>query len=82
MASPIGWTDRPDRSPVRIAAKLLLGNQEIAITILNISDDGCQVECDQLLPIGAAVTVGLGNVKADAAVRWSSYEKAGLRFVK
>jgi hypothetical protein len=76
------WVNRPDRDPVSVAAVLVLAGRKMAVEITNVSDDGCQVACQETLPIGAPVRLRLELVSIAATVRWSLAGKAGLRFVK
>ena len=77
-----GWTDRPDRDPISVAGNLILDGRDLAVTLVNVSNDGCLVACDETLPIGVAVSLRVGAVTIGATIRWSTFGKAGLRFVK
>ena len=76
------WTDRNSRETTSYPAIVILtGGQRLPVTIANISNEGCQVECAETLPIGETVRIELaGGIKADANVRWAIPGRAGLRF--
>ncbi|WP_430741969.1 PilZ domain-containing protein [Sphingomonas hankyongi] len=82
MERMAGWIDRPDRDPVSVAASLVIAGRQLMAEITNVSDDGCQIACEENLPIGAAVSLRLELVSIAATVRWSLPGKAGLRFRK
>lgn len=82
MSRVPGWIDRADRDLVSVPASLVLIGRNLPVQITNVSDGGCQIECDETLPIGAAVSLRLELVSIAATVRWSVLGKAGLRFVK
>jgi hypothetical protein len=76
------WVDRPDRDPVCVEASLALAGRQLPVVITNVSDDGCQIACEETLPIGATVSLRIELVSVQATVRWSFADKAGLRFLK
>ena len=82
MSRARAWIDRAERDPVSVAAALVLPGKNLPVRITNVSDDGCQIDCSETLPIGAAVSLRLEFVSVAATVRWSMDGKAGLRFVK
>lgn len=77
-----GWTDRDEREPALLAGALVLSSGErVPVTIRDISNDGCQVESDELIPIGDMVTLELtGEMSTEASVRWAVLGRAGLQF--
>ena len=77
-----GWIDRDDREPTLTPAFVVLpdGNK-LPVTITNMSTDGCQVQCDQLLPIGETVELEADDRRVAAHVRWSLPGSAGLRLI-
>ena len=76
------WTDRDEREPALLAGALVLSSGErVPVTIRDISNDGCQVEADELIPIGDMVTLELtGEMSTEASVRWAVLGRAGLQF--
>ena len=77
-----GWIDRENRQATSYPAIVTLADgRRLAVTITNISHQGCQVECTETLPIGQAVGIELaGGINADGSVRWAVPGSAGLRF--
>ena len=77
-----GWIDRERREPTSYPAVVMLADgRRLAVTITNISHQGCQVQCKRTLPIGQSVKLELaGSIKANASVRWAVSGTAGLRF--
>lgn len=77
-----GWTDRDEREPALLAGALVLSSGErVPVTIRDISNDGCQVESGELIPIGDMVTLELtGEMSTEASVRWAVLGRAGLQF--
>ena len=77
-----GWIDRDSRETTSYPAIVTLAEgHRLPVTITNISNEGCQVECAETLPIGQTVRIELaGDIKADASVRWAIVGRAGLRF--
>ena len=77
-----GWTDRDEREAASFAGALLLSTGErIPVMITDISNDGCQVESDERIPIGDIVTLELpGEMSTEASVRWAVSGRAGLQF--
>ena len=68
-----GWTDRDEREPALLAGALVLSSGERGpVTIRDISNDGCQVESGELIPIGDMVTLELtGEMSTETSVRWA-----------
>jgi hypothetical protein len=61
---------------------ILSDGMTIAVTVTNISDDGCQIafERHQTVPIGTEVRLKLEEQSLAATVRWALNGGAGLRF--
>lgn len=77
-----GWIGRREREPVAIAGSVVLpGGRSLAVTIHNLSPDGCRIECDETLPIAATVKIDLGGTTANANVRWAIGREAGLMLI-
>jgi PilZ domain-containing protein len=82
MSRTRAWIDRAERDQVSVAGSLVLPGRSLPVRITNVSDNGCQIECDDTLPVGAAVSLRLEFVSIAATVRWSMVGRAGLLFVK
>src|SRR5690348_14820718 len=67
------WVDRSDdREPTSFPAFVVRpGGNKLPVTVTNVSNDGCQVQCEQLLPIGETVELEAGDRRVAADVRWS-----------
>ena len=77
-----GWVSRRDREPVAIAGSVVLpGGRSIAVTVLDLSPEGCKVACEERLPIAASVVLELGGTTTRARVRWALAGEAGLQLV-
>lgn len=77
-----GWVARREREPVAIAGSVLLADgRSLPVTILDLTPEGCRIECDETLPIAAKVVVYLGGPSANARVRWAIGHQAGLQLV-
>ena len=77
-----GWVARPDRSGVMVKAALRTTGQELPVTIIDMSEQGCKIRCLHTLPIGELVQLVLPAFQPNAAkVRWSLPGMAGLRFI-
>ena len=77
-----GHVGRADRKPVVFDASVTLADGErVPITMANISDEGCQVEADRVLPIGALISLELDTATIKARVRWALGYSAGLGFI-
>lgn len=78
-----GCIDRPYREPVSFSGSIVLPNaRELDVMITNVSDQGCQVTCEERLPIGKLVRLQLeGHDGVDAMVRWALTGAAGLQFL-
>jgi len=80
MDRPPGWIAREDREPTAFPGSIvLLDGQRFAVTITDISREGCQIECaGTTLPIGQAVRLeSASGQSADASVRWALLGRAG-----
>lgn len=77
-----GWTDRDEREAASFAGAVVLSSGErIPVTIMDISNAGCQVDADERIPIGDIVTLELtGEMSTEASVRWAVLGRAGLQF--
>jgi hypothetical protein len=77
-----GWIGRREREPVRLhGAVTLRTGRSIAVTLVDTTQEGCRVECEEPLPIGVTVRLDLGDAIADAQIRWAVGGAAGLQFV-
>ena len=65
-----------------VAASLALAGRKLSVVIINVSDDGCQISCEEMLPIGAGVGLQLELVGVSATVRGLLAGNTKLRFVK
>ena len=75
-----GWIDRDDREPAAFPAVItLLDGRVFPVTITNVSKEGCEISCAEVLPIGAPVYLGVAAELIKAQVRWCVNGKAGLR---
>ena len=74
-----GWIPRPERDPVSLPAFVVLASgRSIPVTVVDVSNAGCRVQCDETLPIAATVSLELGGGIANAQVRWALAGEAGL----
>jgi hypothetical protein len=77
-----GWISRRDREPVNIAGRLVLaGGRCVHVQVLDMSPEGCRVECEETLPIGVTASLYVGEGIATAQVRWAVGRAAGLRLI-
>lgn len=78
-----GWSKRNERRPVRAAAVAYLPDgSAVAVRLINISYEGCQLETDGSLPIGSKLKLALPRLgEINAQVRWSLEGKAGIIFL-
>jgi hypothetical protein len=77
-----GFVGRPERTEVLIKGALRVAGQELPITIIDMSQEGCKIRCLHFLPIGEIVELVIPAFQPKAAsVRWSLPGVAGLRFV-
>jgi len=77
-----GWVSRRDREPVTIAGTLVLPDgHTLPVTVRDLTPEGCKIECDETLPIGAKVVLNFAASTAAAHVRWSIGREAGLQIV-
>ena len=75
-----GWIARRDRDPVTIAGSVVLpSGRPVPVTVLDLSPEGCRVQCEETLPIAARVVVELGGTSTSARVRWALGGEAGLQ---
>lgn len=78
-----GWIKRNERRDVNVRAVAYLSDgTAIDVRVTNISYEGCQLEAEQMLPIGEKLKLALPSLgEAPAQVRWSIGSKAGLYFL-
>ena len=75
-----GWISRRDRDPVSVSGRVVLPDgRSITVMVVDITPEGCRVQCEETLPIGATVTVEFGGSTANANVRWALEGEAGLQ---
>jgi hypothetical protein len=78
-----GWIGRKDRVEASVAATAHgADGTAIPVTITNMSDEGCRIECDHTFVIGehfCLAVPGLGPISAQ--VRWALAGSAGARFL-
>jgi hypothetical protein len=78
-----GWIGRREREAVTIAGRLVLPDgRSIPATVRDVTPEGCRVECEETLPIGATVTVEFGGSSTSAHVRWALGREAGLQLAE
>jgi hypothetical protein len=74
------WVARRERESVMLTGTVVLRTgRSIAVTVVDISPDGCRVECDETLPIAVTVRLELAGAVASARVRWALGGAAGLQ---
>lgn len=77
-----GWICRREREPVSIPGSVVLKTgRSIPVTVVDMTPDGCRVECEETLPIAATVRLELGAAIANAQVRWALAGAAGLQLL-
>ena len=76
VAGPNGRT-APRRS-LFVAATLHADQEEMAVRIRNLSDFGVLLEGSVLPPVGVAVVLRRGALRADAIVAWREPSRCGL----
>lgn len=75
-----GLIGRREREPVSLEGSVTLpSGRSIAVTVTNLSPEGCCVESGEILPIPANVQLELGGGVSSAHVRWALPGKAGLQ---
>jgi hypothetical protein len=79
----IGWVKRADRTLVRLRGSIHLSNGlRLPVTVTDVSEAGCKVACNYLLPIGEVVQLAIqGREMVPVSIRWTMCGKAGLRFI-
>ena len=78
-----GWIDRADREAVLFDGSLMLSDgSTVPVRITNVSDAGCQLECEATLPIGGTARLQLGENELMANIRWALPGSAGLQFLE
>ena len=76
------FTPRKVRHPMAVTAHVFRPNGcQLAVTITEMSDNGCRIEGGETLPIGEAVRIAIPNMgQIHAQIRWSLGGAAGARF--
>jgi len=69
--------------PAYLSASVRFGDgKRVAATITDLSSDGCKISSRQMLPVGELVELMVpGRESFQASVRWSTVDKAGLKFI-
>ena len=77
-----GWVSRDDRQTVEIDAVLRIIGRDLPVTIVDISNNGCKIRCDDILPIGEVAHLEMTAFQpTPISIRWSLIGMAGLRFL-
>jgi hypothetical protein len=75
-----GWIDRDGREPVAFPGSVVLPDgRAVPVTITDVSEAGCRIECEETLPIAATVGLEVAGRVFEGDVRWSLLGTAGLR---
>ena len=79
----VGWVKRADRTLVRLRGSIHLPNGlRLPVTVTDVSEEGCKVASNQMLPIGEIVQLAIqGRDMIPVSIRWTICGKAGLRFI-
>ena len=79
----VGWVKRADRTLVRLRGSIHLSNGlRFPVTVTDVSEEGCKVASNHMLPIGEIVQLAIqGAEMVPVSIRWMICGKAGLRFV-
>jgi hypothetical protein len=74
---------RADRPLVRLRGSIHLPNGlRFPVTVTDVSEEGCKVASNHLLPIGEIVQLAIqGRALVPVSIRWAILGKAGLRFI-
>jgi hypothetical protein len=74
---------RANRPLVRLRGSIHLSNGlRFPVTVTDVSEEGCKVASNQMLPIGEIVQLKIqGSEMVPVSVRWAILGKAGLRFI-
>jgi hypothetical protein len=74
---------RSDRPLVRLRGSIHLPNGlRFPVTVTDVSEEGCKVASNHLLPIGEIVQLAIqGRELVPVSIRWAIFGKAGLRFI-
>lgn len=83
MARQPGWISRNDRDRVSLDGSVRLADgREVAVSVVDLSRDGCRIESEETLTIGEEIVVSAPAVGTVAGtVRWSLFGTAGVRFL-
>ena len=74
------WVKRDAREPTSLAGRAAMPDGRIVdVNITNLSNIGCRVECDEMLPIGQTIRLQACGISFNAEVRWALPGCAGLR---
>ena len=78
-----GWVGRKDRQAVAIDAVVARDDgSEIAVKLLDFSQEGCRIESDSDFRIGEAVEIAIPEVgRVNAQIRWALLGSAGAKFL-
>jgi hypothetical protein len=78
-----GWIGRDDREPAALPGVIILADgSQIPVTITDVSDNGCRVDCTETLPIKTTVQLQVGSERLAAEVRWALPGAAGLQILR
>ncbi len=77
-----GWVSRNDRRDARIEAAVHRSNGgKVAVTLTNLSYEGCRIESYETFRIGERLRIAVPRVGTiDAHVRWALDGAAGAQF--
>ena len=83
MPRKLGWISRDDRHTVEFDADVRLDDgRQVTARITDLSPEGCRLEADETLPIGAWVTLSVDGVgDFQGMIRWSLLGSAGVRLI-
>ena len=78
-----GWIGRKDRHPVTVDAVVHRDDgSDVAVTLVDFSEEGCRIEGGDHFRIGEHVEIDLPNTgKVKAQIRWALPDSAGARFL-
>ena len=78
-----GWVAREDRKAVSLDGSATLSDgREIAVSLSDLSRDGCRVKTEETLKIGEQVRLDVAQFEGvSGTVRWSLFGVAGVRFL-
>ena len=78
-----GWIGRKDRHPVTVDAIVYRADDgQVAVTLADISDEGCRIESNEHFRIGEHVEIDIPDMgRMKAQIRWALPDSAGARFL-